>query len=438
MKVYEVIIKKDSEIVKGKREQNRSLALNAKKESSDEESSTSDSEDEDYAMAMRDFKKYFKRRCRFVRQPHDKRKSFQRFKDDKNGKSERKCFRYGDPNHLIGKCPKPPRTRTKGILLKDLGAIATKMRKKKVKTKLVLWLTHQMRFGMISTLTYVVNLGWCSSCKVFGHIHKECLKNTGAGEKKTVIKPSQASRGVSVGPEMAFKPQKEYRPVTKKPNTSSSGNKKKVVEPTIEVSNSNPFDALNSVDNDVEFGTNGGTTNLGNSEATPSGFFINFDNYGEFTSNTPIGEKIDKIERQIGEGKHRLLDNDRNPLVPTGIVKSDIEVEVIFDETANLRIPPSDNDDPYDDDMYENHDFFEHLQSICDNLDITGFQSRLGLYVAHDSSSNTHIIDKLDKLESQILDSKLMFLNDDGNPHALTGNVDSESEVEAVFNETAN
>ncbi|GJZ34173.1 zf-CCHC domain-containing protein [Tanacetum coccineum] len=30
-------------------------------------------------------------------------------KDDKNGKSERKCFRCGDPNHLIGECPKPSR-----------------------------------------------------------------------------------------------------------------------------------------------------------------------------------------------------------------------------------------------------------------------------------------------------------------------------------------
>ncbi|GKA17147.1 hypothetical protein Tco_0696984 [Tanacetum coccineum] len=38
LKVYEVIIKKDSEMVKGKREQSRSLTLKAKKESSDEES----------------------------------------------------------------------------------------------------------------------------------------------------------------------------------------------------------------------------------------------------------------------------------------------------------------------------------------------------------------------------------------------------------------
>ncbi|GJT41654.1 zf-CCHC domain-containing protein [Tanacetum coccineum] len=96
---------------KGKRDQSRSLALKAKKESSDVKSSTSDSEDEEYAIAVRDFKKFFKRRGRSVRQPRDERKSFQRSKDDKNGKSERKCFRCGDPNHLIGECPKPPRSK---------------------------------------------------------------------------------------------------------------------------------------------------------------------------------------------------------------------------------------------------------------------------------------------------------------------------------------
>ncbi|GJU05011.1 zf-CCHC domain-containing protein [Tanacetum coccineum] len=113
LKVYEVIIKKDSEMVKGKREQNRSLALKAKKESSDEDSSTSDSEDEEYAMAVRDFKKFFKLRGRFVRQPHNEIKSSQRNKDDKNDKSERKCFKCGDPNHLIGECPKLSRNYNK-------------------------------------------------------------------------------------------------------------------------------------------------------------------------------------------------------------------------------------------------------------------------------------------------------------------------------------
>ncbi|GJY19488.1 hypothetical protein Tco_0390979 [Tanacetum coccineum] len=60
LKVYEEIIKKNSKMVKGKREQNRSLALKAKKESSDEDSSISDSEDEEYTMAVRDFKKFLK------------------------------------------------------------------------------------------------------------------------------------------------------------------------------------------------------------------------------------------------------------------------------------------------------------------------------------------------------------------------------------------
>nr|GEX55666.1 hypothetical protein [Tanacetum cinerariifolium] len=65
-------------------------------------------------------------------------------------------------------------------------------------------------------------------------------------------------------------------------------------------------------DNDVKFGTNEGTTNLVNNVATSS--------------------------------KLRLLDNDGKPLVPTGIVESDSEVEVVFDETANLMISTSGKD----------------------------------------------------------------------------------------------
>ncbi|GKC86113.1 alpha/beta hydrolases superfamily protein, partial [Tanacetum coccineum] len=62
-------------------------------------------------MAVRDFNKFFKRRGRFVRQPRNDKKTFQRSRDDKNGKSDRKCFRCGDPNHLIGECPKPPKDK---------------------------------------------------------------------------------------------------------------------------------------------------------------------------------------------------------------------------------------------------------------------------------------------------------------------------------------
>ncbi|GJW64734.1 retrotransposon protein, putative, ty1-copia subclass [Tanacetum coccineum] len=122
----------------------------------------------------------------------------------------------------------------------------------------------------------------CSSCKVFGHVHDECLKNTGAGEKKITT-------------------------------ASSSGNKKKGVEPTTEVSNSNPFDVLNSVNNDVEFGTNGGTTNLINNEATLSGSsFMNVDNSSSGT--TPIIDKIGKFKDLLTSGQAILVDKDGNPL----------------------------------------------------------------------------------------------------------------------------
>ncbi|GJX21059.1 zf-CCHC domain-containing protein [Tanacetum coccineum] len=81
-----------------------------KKEYSDDETSTSGSDDEEYAMAVRNFKKFFRRKGRFVRQPREEKKSFRKM-DDKKGKSNRKCFRCGDPNYLIGECPKPPRNK---------------------------------------------------------------------------------------------------------------------------------------------------------------------------------------------------------------------------------------------------------------------------------------------------------------------------------------
>ncbi|GKE30230.1 zf-CCHC domain-containing protein, partial [Tanacetum coccineum] len=87
-----------------------SIALKAKKESSDDETSTSRSDNEEYVMAVRNFKKFFRRKGKFVRQPREKWKSF-RQRDEKKGKSDRKCFRCGDPSHLIGDCPKTSRNK---------------------------------------------------------------------------------------------------------------------------------------------------------------------------------------------------------------------------------------------------------------------------------------------------------------------------------------
>nr|GEU42941.1 putative ribonuclease H-like domain-containing protein [Tanacetum cinerariifolium]GEU42995.1 putative ribonuclease H-like domain-containing protein [Tanacetum cinerariifolium] len=88
LKVYEMIIMKYSKSVKAKVER-KSLALKAKKESRYEECLTSRSKDKEYAMAVRDFKKFFKRKGKFVRQPRNDKKTFQRSRDDKNDKNQR-------------------------------------------------------------------------------------------------------------------------------------------------------------------------------------------------------------------------------------------------------------------------------------------------------------------------------------------------------------
>ena len=74
LKVHEMVMEKDSEIVKGNKEKVKSIALKARVQSSDDDESSSDSDDEEYAMAVRDFKKFFRRRGKFVRQPKDEKK----------------------------------------------------------------------------------------------------------------------------------------------------------------------------------------------------------------------------------------------------------------------------------------------------------------------------------------------------------------------------
>ncbi|GJY34031.1 retrovirus-related pol polyprotein from transposon TNT 1-94 [Tanacetum coccineum] len=104
LKVYEVVLEKDSEASKIKKEKYKSLALKARKISSDKEESCSGS-DEEYAMAVRDLEKFF-RRGKFVCQPYDEKKNLQKVKEEKKGKEERRCFKCGDPNHFASEFPK--------------------------------------------------------------------------------------------------------------------------------------------------------------------------------------------------------------------------------------------------------------------------------------------------------------------------------------------
>ncbi|GJT18802.1 hypothetical protein Tco_0877508 [Tanacetum coccineum] len=135
----------------------------------------------------------------------------------------------------------------------------------------------------------------------------------------------------------AVMPLKEYRPVPKKPNANSSGNKKKGVEHTIKVSNSNPFDVLNMVDNDEDTGT------------------------------TPIIDKIRKFEELLTSGQAILVDK---PVYIFEEERVGFGTQSLLEQWRDSYGNGEYDDDPYDDDMYEGHDVSQELQAICDNLDI--------------------------------------------------------------------
>nr|GEY30535.1 zf-CCHC domain-containing protein/UBN2 domain-containing protein [Tanacetum cinerariifolium] len=100
LKLYEVVLEKDLEISKNKKEKYKSLALKARKVLSEEEATSSNSDDEEYAMAV-GFKKFFRRRGKFVRQPYDEKMNFWNVKEDKKDKDDRRCFKCGTSKSKI-------------------------------------------------------------------------------------------------------------------------------------------------------------------------------------------------------------------------------------------------------------------------------------------------------------------------------------------------
>ncbi|GKD22181.1 hypothetical protein Tco_1223884, partial [Tanacetum coccineum] len=169
-------------------------------------------------------------------------------------------------------------------------------------------------------------------CKIFGHVHDECPKNIDSDVAKNLKKPSQAPRGVPVGPKVGFKPTKQvHRHVSKKTNVNTGENKKKNVEPTKEANSSGSL-----------------FWNVGSNS----------------TSTTPIVEKIDKIERLIIDGKVTLMDDESKPLKKvdsSGDRDSDDEVAYVDNEMANFMASKKDG---------YGQEIPDKIQSICDNLDI--------------------------------------------------------------------
>nr|GFB10844.1 hypothetical protein [Tanacetum cinerariifolium] len=162
-------------------------------------------------------------------------------------------------------------------------------------------------------MTYVFFLGKQVAYPVVAN-YDECPKNIGSDVVKNLKKPSQVPRGVLIIYKVRLKPVKQvYRPLSKNNNVNTSGNKKKDVESVKEFSNPNPFDMLNSVENDVDLGTNGGTSNLASKEANSSR--SSFWNVRSSTISTnPIAEKVDKLEKLIIDEKITLVDDEGKPL----------------------------------------------------------------------------------------------------------------------------
>nr|GEZ59342.1 zf-CCHC domain-containing protein/UBN2 domain-containing protein [Tanacetum cinerariifolium] len=106
LKVHEVVMEKDFEIYRGKKERVKSISLNAKKESNDDKTLTSGSDDKEYAMA----KGYAV--IQFI-------------------------SLVIVQNHLASKIKRPS--------LEVFGAIAKMTPKTKLTMKLVSWLHHRMR-----------------------------------------------------------------------------------------------------------------------------------------------------------------------------------------------------------------------------------------------------------------------------------------------------
>ncbi|GKB16673.1 hypothetical protein Tco_0850596 [Tanacetum coccineum] len=136
LKVHEMIIKIDFEMVKAKGER-KSLSLKAKKESSDEKCSTSGSEGEEYAMAVRDFKKFFKRRGRFVRQPRNEKRRSKEAKMTRMAKVIENVLDAVIQIILLENVQNHQKTKTKKHSSKVLGVIVVKKMMRKLKMRRV-------------------------------------------------------------------------------------------------------------------------------------------------------------------------------------------------------------------------------------------------------------------------------------------------------------
>nr|GEX75411.1 hypothetical protein [Tanacetum cinerariifolium] len=199
--------------------------------------------------------------------------------------------------------------------------------------------------------------------------NNECPINIDSDVVKNIKKPSQTPRCVPVGPKMGFKPVNQvYIHVSKKNTVNTSGDKKKDVEPTIDVSISNLFDVLNSVENDVNLDMNGETSNLAK-KANFSGSSLIIDEKVTLVDDEdkPL-TKVDSLSDYDSENEVASVDNNMANFLASK--KVGYGINSLLEQWKETHENGDYDFEPYDDNMYEGQDIPDKIQNICDNLDI--------------------------------------------------------------------
>nr|GEX14668.1 UBN2 domain-containing protein [Tanacetum cinerariifolium] len=150
LKVYEVVLEKDLEVSKNKKEKYKSLALKARKVLTEEDVSSSDNNDGEYATAVRDFKKFFRKEASLSDNPMTTKRTSKR---KRNIRKKRKTEDVSSIVIQITSLTIVPNTHStiKRHLLSGVGAIVKMTPKRK---KYVSWL-NQMRYNPILLTTIV-------------------------------------------------------------------------------------------------------------------------------------------------------------------------------------------------------------------------------------------------------------------------------------------
>ncbi|GJV05929.1 gag-aspartyl protease domain-containing protein [Tanacetum coccineum] len=165
-----------------------------------------------------------------------------------------------------------------------------------------------------------------------------------------------------------------------------------------EVRNFNPFDVLNTIENDDEMGTNEGNSKLVEKGVNPYVVSsIHETSYEAFGSpnNTHLATRINDLKRQMLDKKLVLVDDVEKPLKKVYDLvdaESDSEVDVVFNETLGFMTSrnfefnkrcgvrnksvyeqwkETYNENPYDDDDFDDFGLIDAQMKFANKFDIS-------------------------------------------------------------------